>query len=198
MDRVCRNVDSVLFRTKGMRKKRLQRGVILKVLSDHFNNGVYCCFVRNSNINDRMYVKQIINGLLQLPVISAINMKDAKSDNKLYPITIGNRLFTALNRACSKDKDVKIISCTINVQHILNIIQNEDADVETIIQLLYKKTNSIMYFKIGDIYIGDDFYVIDIIPLNGKNTITLTNKVEIIENPPVKKKKSQIQYTRVK
>lgn len=197
MDRVCRNVDSVLFRTKGMRKKNLQRGVILKVLNDHFNSGVYCYFVRNSNIDDRMYVRQIMNGLLQLPVISAINMKNAKSDNKLYPITIGNRLFTALNRACNKDRDIKIIS-TINIQHILNIIQNEDADVETIIQLLYKKTNSIMYFKIGDIYIGDDFYVIDIIPLNGKNTITLTNKVEIIENLPVKKKKSQIKYTRVK
>lgn len=183
-----------------MRKKRLQRGVILKVLNEHFSSGVYCYFVRfNGYINDKMYVKQIINGLLQLPVINATNMQDAKSDNKLYPITIGNRLFTALNKACNKDRDIKIISCTINIRHILNIIQNEDADVETIIQLLYKKTNSIMYFKIGDIYIGDDFYTINIIPLNGKNTITLTNKVEeTIENPPVKKKKSKIQYKRVR
>lgn len=181
-----------------MKKKRLQRGVILKVLNEHFNNGVYCCFVRNSNVNNRMHVKQIINGLLQLPVISAINMQGAKSNNKLYPITIGNRLFTALNRACGIDKEVKIIGCTINIRHIFNIIQNEDVDTETIIQLLYKKTNSIMYFRIGDIHIGDDFYIIDIIPLNGKNTITLTNKMEIVENPSIKKKKSQIQYTRVK
>lgn len=196
MDGIYKNVDYVLFQTKGM-KKKLQRGVIIKTLQEHFEKGVYWYFVRKNKTDNRMFVKQIRNGMLQEYIITATNMEDMNSENILYPINIGTRLFNALNRASRIPEKVKIVS-DLSINHIYNILQRND-ETETIIKFTNMKYNITIYCTCGNILIGNDYYSIELMPLNSKSVITLTNKMEqCVETPKSKvKKRSCFGYTRV-
>lgn len=196
MDRIYKNVGSVPSQTNNM-KKRLQRGVIVKTLQEHFERGVYWYFVRKNKTDNRMFVKQIRNGMLQEYIITATNMEDMNSENILYPINIGTRLFNALNRASNIPEKVQIVS-DLSINHIYNILQRND-ETEIIIKFINMKYNITIYCTCGNILIGNDYYSIELMPLNSKSVITLTNKMEqCIETPKSKvKKRSCFGYTRI-
>lgn len=180
-------------------KKRLQRGVIIKTLQEHFEKGVYWYFVKKNKNDDRMFVKQIVNGLLKDNIITATNMQDnIDTKNILYPISINTSLFGALKRISNIPEKVNIV-CDLSINHIYNILQQND-EIETIVKFINLKYNKSIYCTCGNILIGDNYFSIDLIPLNSNCIITLTNKTEqrIYKNPKSKvKKRSCFGYTRV-